>query len=230
MRTKEVVVSMDIETANTTEDALAYDIGFTAHHLDGEVLERHSYIIKDVFFGMPELMTSAYYAHKIPEYMESLARGERQVASAYEVRKILCDLIERYKVKVVMAYNAYFDTTGLNTTQRYLTKSAYRWFLPYGIKVECIWHMACQTICSQKKYYNFCHEHGFVSKAGNISTSAETVYRFITNNPTFVEEHKGAEDVDIEIKIFTECRKKHKKMNRNINRACWRIPQRKSAV
>jgi hypothetical protein len=26
------------------------------------------------------------------------------------------------------------------------------------------------------------------------------------------------------------CRNKHKKMNRNINRACWRIPQRKSAV
>ena len=230
MRTKEVKVTLDIETANTTEDALAYDVGFVAHYNDGTILEKHSYIIREVFFGMPDLMTSAYYAHKIPEYLESIERGERVVASAYEVRKALCDVCKKYNVKVIMAYNASFDTKGLNTTQRYLTKSAYRWFLPYGIKVECIWHMACQTICSMKKYYDFCHEYGFVSKSGNIQTSAEVVYRFLTNNPTFTEEHKGLEDVEIETAIFVECRRKHKKMERKINRACWRIPQRKSAV
>jgi hypothetical protein len=54
-----------------------------------------------------------------------------------------------------MAYNAAFDMNGLNKTQRYITKSAYRWFFPYGVKVECIWHMACQTICSQKKYFDY---------------------------------------------------------------------------
>ena len=230
MRTKEVKVTLDIETANTTEDALAYDVGFVAHYNDGTILEKHSYIIREVFFGMADLMTSAYYAHKIPEYLESIERGERVVASAYEVRKALHDVCKKYNVKVIMAYNASFDTKGLNTTQRYLTKSAYRWFLPDGVKVECIWHMACQTICSQKKYYDFCHENGFVSKSGNIQTSAECVYRFLTDNPTFTEEHKGLDDVLIETAIFVECRNKHKKMNRNINRACWRIPQRKSAV
>ena len=230
MRTKEVKVTLDIETANTTEDALAYDIGFVAHYNDGTILERHSYIIRDVFCDMSNLMQSAYYAHKIPEYLESIACGERAVVTLYEARKALHDVCKRYNVKVIMAYNAAFDTKGLNTTQRYLTKSAYRWFFPYGVKVECIWHMACQTICSMKKYYNFCHEHGFVSKSGNIQTSAEVVYAFLTNNPNFEEEHKGLDDVLIETAIFAECRKKHKKMNRNINRACWRIPQRKSAV
>ena len=230
MRTKEVKVTLDIETANFTEDALAYDVGFVAHYNDGTILEKHSYVIKDIFFDMPDLMQSAYYSHKIPEYLEGIERGERVVASAYEVRKALHDVCKKYNVKVIMAYNASFDMNGLNRTQRYLTKSAYRWFFPYGIKVECIWHMACQTICSQKKYYNFCQENGFVSKSGNISTSAETVYRFLTNNPTFTEEHKGLEDVEIETAIFVTCRKKHKKMERRINRACWRIPQRKSAV
>ena len=230
MRTKEVKVTLDIETANTTEDALAYDIGFVAHYNDGTILERHSYIIRDVFCDMSNLMQSAYYAHKIPEYLESIACGERAVVTLYEARKALHDVCKRYNVKVIMAYNAAFDTKGLNTTQRYLTKSAYRWFFPYGVKIECIWHMACQTICSMKKYYDFCHEYGFVSKSGNIQTSAEVVYAFLTNNPDFEEEHKGLDDVLIETAIFAECRKKHKKMNRNINRACWRIPQRKSAV
>ena len=227
MRTREVKVTLDIETANSTEDALAYDVGFVVHYNNGEIIERHSYIVRDVFFNMADLMQTAYYAEKIPEYMESIARGEREVKSLYEVRQILHDVCKRYKVKAIMAYNAAFDTRGLNTTQRYVTKSAYRWFLPYGIEVQCIWHMACQTICSQKKYYDFCIENGFVSAAGNISTSAETVYAFITNNPDFEEEHKGLEDVEIETAIYTECRRKHKKMNKNINRACWRIPQRK---
>ena len=230
MRAKEVKLTLDIETANATEDALAYDVGFVAHYNDGTILERHSYIVKDIFTDMADLMQSAYYAHKIPEYLASLEKGDREIKSLYEVRKALHDVCKKYNVKTIMAYNAAFDTKGLNTTQRYVTKSAYRWFFPRGVKIECIWHMACQTICSQKKYYDFCMKNGFVSKSGNISTSAETVYRFLTNNPTFEEEHKGLEDVEIETAIYVACRNKKKKMNRNINRACWRIPQRKSAV
>ena len=38
------------------------------------------------------------------------------------------------------------------------------------------------------------------------------------------------EDVEIETAIFVACRNKHKKMNRNINRACRRIPQRKAVA
>ena len=54
MRTKEVKITLDIETANSTEDALAYDIGFNAHYNDGTVLEKHSYIVKDIFCDMAQ--------------------------------------------------------------------------------------------------------------------------------------------------------------------------------
>ena len=64
MRTREVKVTLDIETANSTEDALAYDVGFVAHYNDGEIIERHSYIVRDVFFNMADLMQTAYYAEK----------------------------------------------------------------------------------------------------------------------------------------------------------------------
>jgi hypothetical protein len=69
--------------------------------------------------------------------------------------------------------------------------------------------------------------NGFVSDKGNISTSAETVYRFLTNNLDFQEEHKGLEDVLIETAIFAKCVAKKKKMSRKINRGCWRLAQRK---
>lgn len=230
MRKKDLYIVGDIETANFAEDALAYDVGLAIIDRQGNVYDRKSFIVSEIFVNEPDLMQSAYYSKKIPEYLADIERGGREVATFYKVVALLKEWNTKYKPKAFLAYNAFFDMSGLNRTQRYITKSKYRYALPYGLQVQCIWHMACQTICSQKKYYDFCIENGFVSKSGNISTSAETVYRFLTNNPTFQEEHKGLEDVEIEAQIFAECIKKHKKMNRKINRACWRIPQRKSAV
>ena len=227
MRKKDLYIVGDIETANFAEDALAYDVGLAIIDRKGNVYDRKSFIVSEIFVNEPDLMKSAYYAHKIPEYLAEIERGGREVATFYKVVALLKEWNTKYKPKAFLAYNAFFDMSGLNRTQRYITKSKYRYALPYGLQVQCIWHMACQTICSQKKYYDFCIKNGFVSKAGNISTSAETVYRFLTNNPIFQEEHKGLEDVEIEAKIFAECIKKHKKMNRKINRSCWRLAQRK---
>ena len=227
MRTKDLYIVGDIETANHTDDALAYDVGLAIADRYGNIYAKKSFVVSEIFFDEQDLMQSAYYSHKIPEYLQGIADGSREVVTLYEVYKTLKEWNETYKPKAFLAYNAFFDMTGLNRTQRYITKSKYRYILPYGLPVQCIWHMACQVICSQKKYYDFCIENGFVSKAGNISTSAETVYRFLIGDPTFTEEHKGLEDVEIETAIFAECIKKKMKMNRNINRACWRIAQRK---
>lgn len=224
---KHLYLVIDIETANHANDALAYDVGIAVVDRYGNIYATYSFVCYDIFELEKELMGSAYYARKIPEYYVGLANGERTMATLYEIREVIHNLCAEYDIKAILAYNAHFDMSGLNRTQRYVTKSKYRYFFPYGIPVHCIWHMACQTICSQKKYYNFCIENGFVSNSGNIKTSAECVYAFLTNNPDFEEEHKGLEDVLIEAEIFAECIKKHKKMNRNINRACWRIPQRK---
>jgi hypothetical protein len=140
----------------------------------------------------------------------------------------LLNAIKKYKVEAVCAYNANFDYTALNTTQRWLTKSKYRFFLPYGTKVYCIWHMACQLICTQKAYIRFCLDNGFVSSSGNIKTSAETVYAYMTANCNYEENHTGLEDVLIETKILAKCFAQHKKVEKNINRFCWRIPQTKA--
>ena len=225
---RDLYLVVDIETANHSEDALAYDVGLAIADRYGNIYEKHSFICSDIFIHEADLMESAYYSRKIPEYHEGLAKGERVMATLYEIRQKVHELYSTYHYKAIAAYNAYFDNGGLNRTQRYVTKSKYRWFFPYGVSVYCIWHMACQVICSQKKYYDFCINYNFVSKAGNISTSAETVYKFLTNNPDFEEEHKGLEDVLIETEILAACFKKHKKMKKNINRACWRIPQRKA--
>ena len=222
---KHFYLVLDVETANSTEDALVYDVGYAVCDRKGIVYEADSFIVSDIFFNEAELMKTAYYATKIPQYLEGIDNKAFKVRSFYQVREALKSAIERYKVEAVCAYNANFDYTALNTTERWLTKSKYRFFLPYGTKVFCIWHMACQTICMQKSYVRFCLENGLTSPSGNIKTSAEAVYAYMTKNPHFDESHTGLQDVLIEVQIMAHCFRQHKRMDKTINRFCWKIPQ-----
>jgi hypothetical protein len=222
---------VDVETANSTEQALTYDLGFSVCDKQGRVYESRSYAISDIFFDEKkifnnrELMDSAYYKEKLPQYFDGIRSGAWKVSPLLTVRKEIHQLMEEYNINVVCAYNCHFDKNALNTTLRYVTKSSLRWFFPYGTEFYCIWNMACQTICKQKGFLRFCFENGLYSKSGNCKTNAETVWAYMTQNPSFEEKHTGLEDVKIEVQIMARCFRQHKKMDKGINRLCWRVPQ-----
>ena len=224
---KDYYLVLDVETANSTDDPLVYDLGFAVCDRKGNIYEAESYVVSDIFYKETELMQTAYYHEKLPKYYKGIKEKAFKVINFYMAKKRIADLIEKYNIKAVCAYNASFDTKALNTTQRYLTNSKYRYFLPYGTEVYCIWHMACQVICTQKRYIKFCLDNGFVSESGNIKTSAETVFAYMTKNEKYEECHTGLQDVLIETQIMAKCFAQHKKMNKKINRLCWRIPQSK---
>lgn len=226
-RRRKYFMVLDIETANSTEQGLAYDIGFAIADRKGKIYESRSLMIAEMFYGENDLMQSAYYANKLPQYWEQLLNGEREMVSILTAKRIVAKTMEEYGIEDVYAYNAHFDTSNLNWTIRYLTKSKYRWFFPYSTKYHCIWHMACQTILTQKSFLRFAIENELTSASGNISTSAETAYKYISRNANFEEAHTGLEDVKIETKILVKCYAQHKKMDTKINRRCWTIPQQK---
>lgn len=222
---KKLYMVLDVETVNDTTDALVYDVGFAICDRTGKIYDMDSMLIADIYLYERELMDTAYYADKLPLYREKLFRKEIRLVSYFEAQKTIKRKLEEWNVESVCAYNASFDRNALNTTLRWETKSRYRWFLPYGTKVDCIWHMACQVICTQKKYQKFCFDNGYTSGSGNVKTDAETVYRYMTRDTEFEEEHTGFRDVEIEVEILAYCLRQKKKMNRGINRFCWKIPQ-----
>lgn len=198
------------------ENMWVYDIGWQVVDKHGNVYERASYINKDIFYGERELMNSAYYAWKIPNYEKQIANGERIVASFYEIRKALVEVMKEYEITEVYAHNMRFDLGTLNTTERWLTKSKYRYFFPYGTEICDTLKMARDVLGKMPTYKKFCVENDFCTAKGQPRYTAEIIYRYITKDLDFVESHTALEDVEIETEILAYCYRQHKKMRRKL--------------
>lgn len=217
---------VDIETANILEDAIAYDIGFAVADKRGNIYEKGSYMVADMFFDYPDLLETAYYKEKLPQYWADYENGTRTLARLTTVKSIISNLMAEYEITDVYAYNMSFDSNGLNRSTRYFTKSKMRYFFPYGTEIHCIWHMACQVLYTQKTFFRMAEKENWISPSGNLMTSAEIGMRYIGCDKDFEESHTGLEDVLIETQILAKCFAQHKKMETSVNRACWRIPQK----
>lgn len=217
---KNYYLIVDTETANTNDDnmqdPLVYDIGGAIVDKKGKVYETFSFIIYGVFYGMKSIMQSAYYSNKIPMYQEQIDKGERKVVTYLTAKLYIKDLCTKWNVKSIIAHNMYFDYKATNQTQRYLTKSKYRYFFPYGIELWDTQKMAHDTICKQKGYIQWCKDNGFMTRhrKPRPQEKAEVIYRYLIGDETFIESHTGLEDVMIEKEIFAHCNRQHKKMRK----------------
>ena len=192
------------------------DVGWAVVDKRGKVYDTKSFINADIFLDEKELMKSAYYIDKLPKYWKEIKSGERVLTSFYNIRKTLLETISEYDITEIYAHNMRFDYDTLQNTQRWLTKSKYRYFFPKNVIICDTLKMARDVILKMPTYKKFCEENGFLTINGKLSASAENLYRFITKDTTFVESHTGLEDVLIEKEILAYCFKQHKKMRRKL--------------
>lgn len=200
----EKFIVLDTETTNDIECPLVYDVGFAVIDKNGFVYEKHSFVVADVFLDK-ELMESAFFSEKIPMYWEQIKKGDRTLTSFFNVRRTLAKVMAEYDIDTVIAHNARFDYISTATTQRYLTKSKYRYFFPYGTKVWDTLKMAREVFKDDEKYCEFCTENDYKTSNNSNRYTAEILYRFLTDDNSFIESHTGLEDVLIEKEIFVEC-------------------------
>lgn len=210
-------IDKEVEGVNAN-NMFVYDVGFAVVDKVGTVYESYSYLVKEIFFDEKTLMESAYYSNKIPQYLIDLANGSRQIATLYEIRNKIAEMQTKYETKIVMCHNARFDDVSLKQTQRWLTKSKYRYFLPYGTEVWDTLKMARDVLGQMPTYDRFCRENDFMTnhKTPRPRMTAEIIYRYITKDLDFIENHTGLEDVLIEKEIFAYCMRQHKKMRKRL--------------
>ena len=200
----------------TPWNMFVYDIGWAVVDKRGNVYKTQSFVNADIFLDEKELMKSAYYSEKIPKYWEDIKSGIRQLRSFYNIKKQLLADIAEYGVKEIYAHNMRFDYGTLQNTQRWLTKSKYRYFFPKGIEICDTLKMARQVLKDSKMYRVWCEQNGYITKNNQCQFSAEVLYRYITGNDDFIESHTGLEDVMIEKDILAYCYSRHKKMVRQL--------------
>lgn len=221
------VIGLDTETCNgivlkdeslDLTQSLVYDIGWAVTDKRGNIYQTRSFVIYETFVGMKDVMKSAYYADKIPMYWEQIKNGQRKLVSFWTARKILFEDVKRYGVKNIFAHNAGFDVRALNNTIRYVSKSKYRFFFPRKVEMWDTLKMSRQIFGKRPTYIRFCERNGYMTRhrVPQVRLTAEILYRYITGDPDFIESHTGLEDVLIETKIFVQCVRQHKKMERRL--------------
>lgn len=193
-----------------------YDLGWVVINEDGEVLNSESFVNADIFLDEKALMKSAYYFEKVPQYWEDIKSGKRTLTSFKKIRKALERDIKEYFITEVYAHNMRFDYGALANTQKWLTKSKYRYFFPFGIDICDTLKMARQVLGKDDDYKNFCLENGFMTKNNRVRLTAEIIYIYLTRNFDFKESHTGLEDCMIEKEILLYCLEKNPEVKRKL--------------
>lgn len=200
-------IVLDTETANTIEEPIAYDIGWAVIDENGAVVKTESYAVAEIFLDK-ELMALAYFAEKIPQYWEEIKNGNRKLARLSTIYRAFRTDCVTFNVTECFAHNANFDDRALKYTQRFISGSRYRYFIPYGITLNCTLEMSRRTIANDEDYIRFCKDNDYITKNNRPRLTAEIIYRFLSGNDNFTEAHKGIDDVLIEKDILMECLKR----------------------
>lgn len=214
---------IDTETAPTRKvpmqlmaaNSLVYDMGGVVRDTKtGEIVHSFSFVIADTFYNT-SMMQSAYYADKLPQYHEGVAKGLWLSVPFKYVYEYVNNIIAEYGIKTVWAYNAQFDITTLNNTIHYYSNGWIKNFFAANIEIKDIW-ARCSNITGTKKYVSYCIDNGYLTDKGNPKTSAEIVYRYLTQNDDFIEAHTALNDAEIEAFILTKAQKNKKKAQKGI--------------
>lgn len=216
MNRKEITLKIDTETAPGVVNSkfakpIIYDFGYEVFDRQGNTLEKGHYVITETFKDK-KLMTSAYYYEKYDKYISYMCEGKIKAMSIHDLQPLVERLIGQYGVKTISAYNLQFDLRAIKKTCEYYGINDFSHF--YGLKQLCSLKFARAALAKQKKYKTFCEENGYMSKPNKKTgkqfalTNAEVMFRYVSQDPTFIEEHMGLPDVEIEKEIMMYCLKK----------------------
>ena len=180
-RRKSYYIVIDTETApiDRTIDKvlphnmLVYDVGYAVVDKQGNIYETYSFVVSDIWIDHPEMLQSAYYADKLPQYKIDIKNGSRKLAHLLTIRKHLHELTAKYGVKAIVGHNMGFDVGALNTTIRFVTNEKVKYFFPYGVRIWDSLKMARSTLGKMKLYAEWCKDNGFITKNNRTRFTAE---------------------------------------------------------
>ena len=192
------IIVLDTETCGGFASPLVYDFGYVIANENGDIIKSRSYVIKEVYDNKA-LFETAYYKEKRPLYEERIKSGySKKVSFAWAMWQLERDM-KKYGIDK-FAYNSRFDNNAIRSTMTYFNKLNHN-PIKNGI-VDIMDYIS--EITETAEYKEFCEKYGFMTKhrKPRPQKKAETLYRYLTNDPSYTEQHTALEDSKIELFIL----------------------------
>ena len=216
---KNYYMTFDTETGSVADPKI-YDIGWVIHDKDGNIFETHSYLTEE--FYTPQYMKTAYFSNKVSMYNEMLAKNEITIKPFAEIIKILNASIAELPNLTIGAYNMSFDLKALKKTAKALGIKGK--LLNRSAKTQDIRSLCMETICNpHKSYETFIKTNQLLTPAGNLSTTAENVFRYMMKNIEFIEDHTALSDSLIETALWSYALRQHKKYEKGVPKSTFHL-------
>ena len=203
------IIVFDTETTNL-EKPFCYNIGYVVRDTEtNKNLIEKDFCVEQIWHNLP-LFSSAYYADKRPIYVNRMRARKVKLAKFGQVTQEIIRDINNFEIVAAYAYNSPFDEKVFNFNCDWFKCSN-----PFDlIPIYDIRGYVHNKIAFDNDFQMFCETNKYFTEAGNYSTTAETLFRFISQNNDFVEEHTALSDSRIEAEILTECIKRGAEYNR----------------
>lgn len=213
---KKYGILLDTETIMQKGKTLVYDIAWMVIDNQGNILSRHNYIVDEVFNNFPAMFDSHFVTYdKYQTYQTMLQSAEVKSHSIRRIFKWLSRAIIGNDISFITAYNLGFDLRALKETAQYFDTVN-----PLETRADSLifldlWKLSKSHIAT-KPYQKHCQVHGWLTeKRKQPKTTAETVYRWISNDDNFIESHTALADCEIEVIIYRKCKQKKKRIPDN---------------
>lgn len=204
------IIVFDTETTNL-EKPFCYNVGYCIYdtETDTTILEK-DFVIEQIWHNLP-LFSSAYYADKRPIYVNRMRAKKVFLKKFGHVMQEMSRDIKTYDVVGAYAYNSPFDDKVFNFNAD--------WFKCINpletLPIFDIRGYVHKFIAFNPDFQQFCENNELFTDSGNYSTTAETLFRYITNDTNFEEEHTALSDSTIELQILINCIIKGAEWNTN---------------
>lgn len=216
-----------VDTETIVKSQKVFDVGYRIIDLQGNIHFQRQILIVENF------KETLFFENKRGLYIDYIAAGIAELKEGINALEIIIEdlrvFVEDFGIKKAYAYNAVFDERVLgNLSKQFMGFNVFE-----DLKFVDLWEQFVFLVGTTEKFRKWAELNDHLSDKGNIKTSAETAFAYITKSPNFTEEHTALEDTDIEAKILLYLRKvwqRKGKPNFSLKSFQWIVAQRREQI
>jgi hypothetical protein len=227
----------DTESTGLGSKAFVFDFGYVISNRKGKIFQERNFLVTEILTN-PKMMLGALYnkdwrammgGKLFAHYIPALHHNEIALIGWRDLMQILREDILTYNVDVFSAYNLPFDLGAMQKTHNHVTEKNLNF---ERLDLLCLWEFACVTVLRSRLYHDTARamgeENGWITPAGNVRTTAEKTYAFLSGQPNFIESHTALHDAQIETEILHRLLARKTPIPYNIVQGfSWRKAQRR---